>query len=144
MSTENERSGGPAADANNIDPAADDSADAQADKLEEKVEAAREDLGDLVGELDRRRHRAMKPLAIGAIAVTVVGVGAYVAWRLLRSRPSRMQRVRQALQRTMARPESMAEGKPDAVKKALGATVSAAIASAGLRVAERWSSAGSS
>jgi hypothetical protein len=57
----------------------------QAEQLDAKVEAIRDDLGDLVGELDRRRHRAMKPLAIGAI-VLAIGVGGFMLWRMLRAR----------------------------------------------------------
>ena len=64
-------------------------AEQQAEHLQAEVEEAREELGALVGELDRRRHRAMKPLAVAAVAVAVVGVGSYVLWRLFRPRPAR-------------------------------------------------------
>jgi hypothetical protein len=57
----------------------------RADQLDAKVEAIRDDLGELVGELDRRRHRAAKPLAVAAIVVAL-GIGGFILWRVIRSR----------------------------------------------------------
>ena len=51
--------------------------------LEQEVDAIRDELGELVGELDRRRHRATKPALIGtaAIAAAAVAVAGLVMWR---------------------------------------------------------------
>ena len=59
------------------------SAEAQARDLEQEVDAIRDELGGLVGELDRRRHRAAKPAMLGAAALAV-GAAAFagiVMWR---------------------------------------------------------------
>ena len=59
------------------------SPEAQARDLEQQVDAIRDELGDLVSELDRRRHRAAKPLMLGAAAV-VLGAAALAGvlkWR---------------------------------------------------------------
>ena len=58
-------------------------AEAQARDLEQEVDAIRDELGGLVGELDRRRHRAGKPALLGAAALAV-GAAAFagvVMWR---------------------------------------------------------------
>lgn len=51
--------------------------------LEQEVDAIRDELGELVGELDRRRHRATKPLLIGtaAVAAAAVAFTGLVMWR---------------------------------------------------------------
>jgi hypothetical protein len=51
--------------------------------LEQEVDAIRDDLGELVGELDRRRHRATKPVLIGtaAVAATALAFTGLVMWR---------------------------------------------------------------
>ncbi|HEX4406538.1 MAG TPA: hypothetical protein VH560_16985 [Polyangia bacterium] len=108
--------------------------------MEANVEAIRDDLGGLVGELDRRRHRAAKPLAIGAVAVVSLGIGGYVLWRIRRSRPSRASRVAQALRRVTNHPERVAKQSPDVAKKVFAAAASAVAAVLARRAAERWSS----
>lgn len=56
---------------------------AEARELEEEVDTIRDELGDLVGELDRRRHRATTPLLIGAAAVvaSTTVVAGVLLWR---------------------------------------------------------------
>jgi len=51
--------------------------------LEQEVDAIRDELGELVGELDRRRHRATKPalMGIAAVATAAVAVTGFVMWR---------------------------------------------------------------
>ena len=51
--------------------------------LEQEVDAIRDELGELVGELDRRRHRATKPVLLGtaAVAAAAVAVTGFVMWR---------------------------------------------------------------
>ena len=105
------------------------SAEQRTEHLQAEVEAARDDLGDLIGELDRRRHRAMKPLVVSAIAVAVVGVGGYIWWRLRRSRP--------AARRELFARRPREEGA-SAAKKIFTAAAAAAASVAGRRVAERW------
>jgi hypothetical protein len=80
MSREIEPTNGATADV-----VADEDPEREAERLDAKVEAIRDDLGELVGELDRRRHRAAKPLAIAAVVVAV-GVGGFILWRVIRSR----------------------------------------------------------
>jgi hypothetical protein len=85
----------------------------QAERLEEKVDAIRDNLGNLVGELDRRRHRAMKPLMIGVAVMgglAIAGGIAYLVWRR-RRRPSRLNRVLQSL-RSVAAPAGVAARLP--------------------------------
>jgi hypothetical protein len=141
MSTDSEASSGATDNGTKVDPGPDESPAEQAEKLEATVEAARDDLGELVSELDRRRHRATKLVPIGAIAIAVLGVGGYVLWRVLRSKPSRLQRLGEALERATAHPESVAQEQPNAAKKILVAAASAAAAVAARRAVTRWSSA---
>lgn len=52
-------------------------------ELEQQVDAIRDELGDLVGELDRRRHRAAKPMAVAGLALAAAGltVAGVLVWR---------------------------------------------------------------
>jgi hypothetical protein len=79
--------------------------EARADRLERKAEAIREELGDLVGELDHRRRAVAprlrlltplaKPLAVVAGVGLVVGVaGVWRRSRRARRRAGRVRRVR--------------------------------------------------
>jgi len=54
---------------------------ANPEELEARVDSIRDNLGELVAELDRRRHRAVKPLVIGAIAAVGLTVGGVLLWR---------------------------------------------------------------
>jgi hypothetical protein len=69
--------------ANGVRETDDISPEAQARDLEQEVDAIRDELGGLVGELDRRRHRAGKPAMLGALAVAVgaAAVAGIVLWR---------------------------------------------------------------
>ena len=144
MPNENELSSSAAGDAAKLEPGANEPPEERAATLEGEVEAIRDDLGDLVGELDRRRHRAVKPLAIGAIIVAGVCIGGYVLWRALRARPTRAARVRTALERATAHPERVAESKPSVPQKVLVAAASAVAAVVARRAAERWTSTSAS
>jgi hypothetical protein len=55
----------------------------QVREVEQEVEAIRDELGDLVGELDRRRHRAAKPLMLGAAAAaaSAAALAGFLLWR---------------------------------------------------------------
>ncbi|HEY2901361.1 MAG TPA: hypothetical protein VGL59_12345 [Polyangia bacterium] len=69
------------------------------EQLEQNVDAIRDDLGDLVGELDRRRHRATRPLLIGAAVIGGLLIAGGVAFfiRDRRRRPTRLGMLRQAI-----------------------------------------------
>jgi len=114
------------AEAAKAEPSSAESAEQQAEHLQAEVEAARDDLGDLVGELDRRRHRAARPLVVGAIVAAVVGIGGYVWWRTRRSRPAAHRK-----------PFGAGQKGPSATKKILTAAATAAASVAGRRAAER-------
>jgi hypothetical protein len=133
MSPESESTAGDPEDAPKTGPDPTESAERQAEHLQEEVEAARDDLGDLVGELDRRRHRATKPIVVGAIAVAVVGVGSYVLWRIVRSRPeSKLKQFAKALQLRAGR-SKVPEDKPSVTKKVLTAAAAGMASAAGRR-----------
>jgi hypothetical protein len=116
------------------------SAATKTERLEDKVEAIRDDLGDLVGELDRRRHRAVKPLVVGTAAIFALGIGGYVVWRLTRSRPSRLSRAARALRRATDHPERVATQLPNGAQKIIAAATSAVVAALARRATERWNS----
>jgi hypothetical protein len=99
-------------------------------ELEERARNIRDNLGELVDELDHRRHRAMKPLvfagaAILGLAVAGAAVGGGVAlWR--RRQPQRLSRSRQiaaAFRRMAEHPDRVAKPPPSysVGKKVLGA-----------------------
>ncbi|HVU52275.1 MAG TPA: hypothetical protein VHL80_16390 [Polyangia bacterium] len=103
----------------------------EAERLEERADAIRGDLGALVSELDRRRHRARKPLFIAASAggLAAVAAGAFLLWRRGRRRRTRLQALAAALRRSVAHPERVAtksERSSLAKKVALSAAASVA------------------
>jgi hypothetical protein len=122
------------------------SPDAEARRLEEKANALRENVDELVSELDRRRHRAirtyLRPTLIGvAIAgVAALATLAVLAWRSAGRRSSRtarktgkkMARVGLALRRAAAHPERVAaDPAPSVGKHAATAAISLASLIAG-------------
>jgi hypothetical protein len=132
MSPENESSSGVAEDASKAAADPSESAEQQAEHLQAEVEAARDDLGDLVGELARRRHRAAKPIVLGVIAVAVAGIGSYVLWRIFRQRPkSKLGLFGRALHLGAARPNVAQE--PSVAKKILTAAAVGVASAAGRR-----------
>lgn len=92
----------------------------EAERLEQKASAIRENVRELVGELDHRRHRAvrtyLRPVLIGA---AIAGVGALIAvvWRSVQRRPSRVTRVGLALRRAAEHPERVAASPGPSVGK---------------------------
>lgn len=112
-----------------------------ADELERRIEVIRDDLGGLVGELDRRRHRVGKPLAIGAAALAAVAVGGIVLWQLRRRRRRhslgyKLGQTIGALRRAITHPDRVAPRKqePSVPRKVLAA----AAASVASVLARRW------
>ncbi len=110
--------------------------DPEAERLEQKVGQIRSHLDGLVSELNHRRHvigrRYGRPIGIAAAVAGVATIGALVYWRVTRKPPSRLQRLRGALDRMMAHPERVAAPPPPSVPKrllaaALGAAVSIAV-----------------
>jgi hypothetical protein len=87
-------------------------------ELEQKADALREELGDLVGELDKRRHRAVKPAVVVAAALGFFCVAGLVMWRVRRRQPTRIANLRKALQRA-AEGDEPTKGAPG--KRILGA-----------------------
>ena len=107
--------------------------------IEGRIGLLRRELGDLVGELDRRRHEATDirlqikrhPVIAGAAAATVAaavgGVIAFAIWNARRrERPAeKVRRARRAMQRLMEDPEHMAR-EPTLAEKILAAAGTAA------------------
>lgn len=130
--------------------------EATARNLEEKADAIRDDLGELVGELDRRRHRAVKPIGIAAVALVGVVVGSVVFFQIRRRRtatvafPLRLPGLARAAGRIVAqkrersrRPPAMQKKQPSATNRILVAA-GATLASVLTRyVAQRLLSVGS-
>jgi hypothetical protein len=142
MSRENDPSGGVAEDAVKAAPVPSESAEQQAEHLQAEAEAARDELEDLVGELDRRRHRAAKPIVAGVIALAVVGIGSYVLWRIFRSRPApKLKRFGKALHLSAAR-ANVAQDQPSVAKKIFTAAAVGMASAAGRRALMRHPESG--
>ena len=119
--------------------------------LEREISALRSEMGDLVGELDRRRREVMDvrlqirrhPLAVSLAGLAVaVLVGGAVAALLRSSRRKRTvsYRARQlqgALRRILDHPERVGRGEPPAGERILAAIGSAAAAVLVKRAFER-------
>jgi hypothetical protein len=107
------------------------------ERLEQKTVAIRENIGELITELDHRRdrfgHLLGKPVAIAAGVVGLGGVAALLWWRHRRN--SRLaERVRSLLERmTPRRPP--AEGAPQSIaRRVIGAAAAAAASVAARRL----------
>ena len=94
-------------------------------RLEERAGEIRENLSELVDELDHRRHRLTKPLVVAVIALVGLSLGGVILWRRTRRRPSRMEELARALRRIGKHPEDVTQ-EPSVGKKiaaAAGATL---------------------
>jgi hypothetical protein len=103
-------------------------------RIEGHIETLRHELGDLVGELDRRRHEAFDlraqarrhPVALAVVGVVVaalvgIGVALVVRRRSERERPlNRARRARLAMERLIDDPERFAH-EPRVAEKVLAA-----------------------
>ena len=114
------------------------SSDTAMDELEHEAEIIREDLGALVGELDRRRHRAARPVTALVLGLAGASLGGIVLWRLVRRPRSRLHPFTKALRRVAAHPDRVATSQPRVPRKIVGAALSAAAAVAARHLAERW------
>jgi hypothetical protein len=111
-----------------------------ASELEHDADSIRVDLEDLVGELNRRRRRARKPLLIGATAAGLagLGLGAFVYARR-RARRRRPRALFAALRRAAAHPERVAPQRqePSLARKILAAAAASAASVIARRAARR-------
>jgi hypothetical protein len=107
--------------------------------LEAQAEVIRDNVGALVGELDRRRKRLVPPLVASGLVMLGLAVGA--AWLLGRAAPSRARRLQEALRRATDHPERVAREQPNVAKKILAAAGAAAASVAARKLAQRWLSA---
>jgi len=121
------------------------------EELEAEVEAIRDDMTDIVSELDRRGHEAfdwrmqlrkhaapMMLTGLGFLAVAAGATALSVRRRRLRNRPlAKARRLRDALARMIAHPELVAQPRPSIANRALAAAVSAAAGSVAKVVTDR-------
>jgi hypothetical protein len=109
----------------------------KAEELDEKAEAIRENLTDLVNELDHRRHqlvrRYVKPIGIG-LGIVGFGVVAVLAWRRWGRTPSKAVGLVGALGRIAAHRERVAP-QTSISKRVLGAAAAAAVSVAARQLA---------
>jgi hypothetical protein len=121
-------------------------------RLEQDVDQIRGHIGELVRELNHRRHDAFdvrlqlhrhpgRLVLIGVAFVALVAGGvALMAARLRRRRAigTRVRRLRTALHRIAAHPERVAERTPTVSRKVLAAGGAAIASAVGKRVAKRF------
>jgi hypothetical protein len=121
------------------------------ENLEQEVEDIRDNMTDIVGELDRRRHEVLDwrlqlrrragPLAMAAVGLVILvgsAAGLSIWRRRRRNRPvAKARRLRDALSRMIAHPELVAQPHPSIAKKALAAAASAAAARLAKTITER-------
>jgi hypothetical protein len=91
----------------------------EVNRLEERAGEIRENLSELVDELDHRRHRLTKPLVVAVIALVGLSLGGVILWRKTRRRPSRMEELARALRRIAKPPEDVTH-EPSVGKKIAG------------------------
>jgi hypothetical protein len=107
----------------------------ETEELEHEIESIRDNLGAVVGELDRRRHelldwrlqlrRHKKAVALFALG-TLTLIGGFVALKVLRHRQRRratdkLRRLGEALSRMIEHPEDVARPTPSVGKRILAA-----------------------
>jgi hypothetical protein len=124
----------------------------EVDELEREVDRIRGNIGELIRELNHRRHEAMdlrlqlrehagRVLLVGAVVVaTIAGGIALVIARVRRRRSIRVRvgQLRAALRRLSKHPERLASDKGPSVSRKVAAAGGSAIASVlGKRLARR-------
>jgi len=131
------------------------SAREEVEHLERDVDQIRSNLGELVGELNHRRHDAFdlrlqfqrhtgRMILVGAAMLAMVAGGVVLAVARLRHRRSlryRAGRFSQALRRALAHPEHLAERRPSVPRKIAAAGGGALAAAVGKQLARRLVSA---
>ncbi|HXU03807.1 MAG TPA: hypothetical protein VN903_22735 [Polyangia bacterium] len=127
------------------------SAHAEVEQLEHDVDLIRTNLGELVGELNQRRHDALdlrlqfqrhagRVILVGAALIAMVAGGIMLAIARSRHRRSlrgRATRLGQALRRALAHPEHLAERRPSVARKIAAAGGGAMASAFGKRLASR-------
>ena len=127
----------------------------QVERLEHDVDRIRAHIGELIRELDHRRHdafdlrfqlrhNARRVVLIGAALLGMVAGGIALAVarrRRRRSIRSRVVRLRTALRRIAAHPERVGEPQPKVGRKVLAAGGAAIASALGKRLAKRLVSA---
>jgi len=125
--------------------------DNEVDELEREVDRIRSNIGELVRELNRRRHEAFdlrlqlrhhagRVVLAGATVVVLIAGGIALALARLRRRRSirvRVGRLREALRRIAAHPEHLGERGPSVSRKVAAAGGSAIASVLGKRLAKR-------
>jgi hypothetical protein len=123
-------------------------------ELEHEVEEIRENMTEIVGELDRRRHEVFDlgsqlrknavPLAVAGLGLVFIAAGATtlsVRRKRQRNRPlAKARRFGEALSRMIEHPELVAQPRPTIGRKALGAVVGAVAGSLAKTLTERLTS----
>ncbi len=123
----------------------------EVDELEREVDRIRNNIGELVRELNHRRHEAFdlrlqlrhhagRVVLAGAAVVALIAGGIALALARLRRRRSirvRVGRLREALHRIAAHPEHLAERGPSVSRKVAAAGGSAIASVLGKRLAKR-------
>jgi hypothetical protein len=121
------------------------------EQLARDVEGIRDDMTDVVREIDRRRHELLDwrqqlrkhavPVGIGVIAVaSTVGAVAAVAVRRRRQRDRlarKMAMVRDALARMIAHPENVARPAPSVGRSAVSTAASVLVGALAKTVVQR-------
>jgi hypothetical protein len=130
-------------------------AENEVDSLELEVDRIRHNIGELVRELNHRRHEAFdlrlqfrqhagRLVLVGvAFAALIAGTIALAAARLRRRRSirTRVTKLRDALRRISAHPERVAERQPNVPRKLLAAGGTAIATALGKKLAKRLVSA---
>ena len=125
--------------------------DNEVDELEREVDRIRSNIGELVRELNHRRHEAFdlrlqlrhhagRVVLAGAAVVALLAGGIALALARLRRRRSirvRVGRLREALRRIAAHPEHLAEREPSVPRKMAAAGGSAIASALGKQLAKR-------
>jgi len=123
--------------------------------VEHNIDDIRQHLGELVGELNRRRREAMdlklqfhrRPVTLVLTAVAAVGVIAgaialvVLHWHHRRTLVGRADRMRGALRRVARRPELLAESEPTVGHKVAAAGGTAIAAALGKHLVKKLVSA---
>jgi hypothetical protein len=125
--------------------------DHEVDELEREVDRIRSNIGELIRELNHRRHEAMnlrlqlrehagRVVLVGAAIVAMIAGGIAFGLARLRRRHSirlRVSRLRAALHRIAAHPERLANQGPSVSRRVVGAGGSAIASVLGKRLAKR-------
>jgi hypothetical protein len=104
-----------------------DSAQDEAERLKHRTDVLREDLDEIVGELDRRRHRLtrqLQPVGLVAAGVVVAGGLGLALWARHRRRVHpKLAPYAKAMRRLRAHPDRVAKESPSVPNKVAAAVL---------------------